>query len=541
MHSNLFFGLLAFTCVLGSLEAIETKGVLLTSGSEKDVDLKHIEGIEVQEIEVPGGLPGLKKVLTPFLQQPLTPQLLIEIKRAIILYYRKQHHPIVTVLIPEQDISQGVVQIVIIEGKLGKIICKGNKWFSDSLIKSFLDIEPGDAISDDTLLTDVTWMNRNPFRRTDVLFKPGEAPGTTDIELRTKDRFPVRFYAGGDNTGNDATGNDRWYVGMNWGHAFWCDHTLSYQYTTSSDFRSYQAHTFQYTAPLSWRHILLVFGGYGEVNPDLSSEEGDFEEFKSHGHSAQASLRYQIPVGRAYHSKILEPFFGCDFKNTNNNLEFIGDDTIPIITKTVNITQVVGGINWGKQTGHHQFTCSLDSYWSPGQIVPNQSNDDFGNLRHGAKNKYIYGRGTAGDVYRFPVKCALSLLARGQYSSQNLLPSEQFTIGGFNTVRGFEERELMVDNGFIGNFEVRSHAFHLFRKAHDELLFLAFTDYGIGGNHKKIPGEKPTQYLWSAGPGLRYTISSYLSLRVDWGFKLHRIRFDDSSLSKVHFGVIASY
>lgn len=61
MHSNLFFGLLAFTCVLGSLEAIETKGVLLTSGSEKDVDLKHIEGIEVQEIEVPGGLPGLKE------------------------------------------------------------------------------------------------------------------------------------------------------------------------------------------------------------------------------------------------------------------------------------------------------------------------------------------------------------------------------------------------------------------------------------------------------------------------------------------------
>jgi hemolysin activation/secretion protein len=284
-----------------------------------------------------------------------------------------------------------------------------------------------------------------------------------------------------------------------------------------------------------------LFGGYAKVKPDLGAGDEDFEDFKSDGHSAQASFRYQIPLGKAYHSQIKEPFFGFDYKNTNNNLEFIGDDTIPIITKTVNITQLVGGFNWGKQTAHHKFTCSLDSYWSPGKILPNQSNSDFDNLRHGAKNRYVYARGTAGDVYHFPVKCALSLLTRGQYSSQNLLPSEQFTIGGYNTVRGYDERELMVDNGFIVNFEIRSHAFHLFRKAHDELLLLAFTDYGIGGNHKKIPGEKNTQYLWGIGPGLRYSISSYLSLRVDWGFKLHRIEFEEGGMSKVHFGVIASY
>ena len=33
-----------------------------------------------------------------------------------------------------------------------------------------------------------------------------------------------------------------------------------------------------------------------------------------------------MELGRAYHSKIFKTLFGCDFKNTNNNLEFIGDD-----------------------------------------------------------------------------------------------------------------------------------------------------------------------------------------------------------------------
>ena len=112
-----------------------------------------------------------------------------------------------------------------------------------------------------------------------------------------------------------------------------------------------------YNAPLPWRHILILFGGYGMVHPDLRSRDNDLGDFKSHGHSAQASLRYQMPIGKLYRSTLKEFVVGFDFKNTNNNLEFIGgsgepvssDNAIPIITKSVNITQLVGGFNWEKE------------------------------------------------------------------------------------------------------------------------------------------------------------------------------------------------
>lgn len=522
--------------------SVHVRGLFLTSKSVKERELSSTEGIQIEDLDVPGNKEALQKELSAqVLGKPLTAELLLEIKKTIILYYRKQGRPVVTVVIPEQEISDGVIEVLVIEGKLGKIVCKGNRWFKNKLIESYLDIDPGDAITDDTLLTDVTWMNKNPFRRTDILFTPGEEFGTTDIELVTKDRFPARFYAGGDNTGNDATGNERWFAGFNWGNAFFCDHQLNYQYTTSSDFHDFQSHTINYNAPLPWRHILVLFGGYGSVHPDLSSKDTEFGDFRSHGHSTQASVRYQMPWGKLFRSTLKEWVLGFDFKNTNNNLEFVNDGAIPIITKTVNISQLVGGFNWGKQTGHHKFLFSSEIFWSPGKMLPHQSNSDFENLRPGAKNRYVYGKATLGDVYHFPAKFAISTLLRGQIASQNLLPSEQYGLGGFNTVRGYNEREVNVDNAFIFNFELWSFPFHLFRKIQDELIILGFVDYAIGSDHKVPDGEKNTQFLLGAGPGLRYTINPYLSLRVDWGFKLHRTQFDDPKISKVNFGFILSY
>jgi hemolysin activation/secretion protein len=520
---------------------VHIKGLLLVS-KEKKQQHSSVHGIQIEDLSIPGGEKELKRILAPLaLGQPLSPELLSQIKRAIIQYYRKHGRPVVTVTIPEQEIVDGVIEIVVIEAKLGKIVCKGNRWFSDSLIRDYLDIEPGDAISHDTLLTDVTWMNRNPFRRTDVLFTPGETFGTTNIELITKDRFPLRLYAGGDNTGNDATGNERWFFGFNWANAFFCDHQLTYQYTANSNFNDYVAHTVNYTAPLPWRHILILFGGYSQVHPDLTFKHESLGIFKSHGHSAQASLRYQMPWGKLYRRSLKEFVVGFDFKNTNNNLEFIGDSTIPIITKTVNITQFVAGFNWGKETKKHKFSFSSEVFISPGKMVPHQRVSDFENLRPGAKPPYIYGKIALGDLYKIPWNFTLSGLIRAQISSQNLLPSEQYGLGGFNTVRGYNERILNVDDAFIGNIEIRFPTMHLRKKLRDELILLAFMDYAVGRNHKEIEEEKENEFLWSVGPGLRYCINPYLSVRLDWGFQLHKIDFEDPHMSKFHFGFLLSY
>ena len=43
------------------------------------------------------------------------------------------------------------------------------------------------------------------------------------------------------------------------------DQILSYQYTAAPDFEKFQAHTIHYTAPLPWRDIFVLYGGYSKI------------------------------------------------------------------------------------------------------------------------------------------------------------------------------------------------------------------------------------------------------------------------------------
>jgi len=72
------------------------------------------------------------------------------------------------------------------------------------------------------------------------------------------------------------------------------------------------------------------------------------------------------------------------------------------------------------------------------------------------------------------------------------------------------------------------------------LVLLAFLDYGVGRNHNLEPAEKAVNWMLGVGPGLRYAIDSYLSLRVDWGFKLHKGDYDSGD-QRIHMAAIASF
>lgn len=514
------------------------KGVLLVPNQASVERLGvNVNGFDAQNMDVPGGLKKLNhKLGSQFIGLPLTINTIMELKRQIILYYRDQGFPVVTVEVPEQSMRKGVVQLIVIEAKMGEVIIQGNKYFSTNILKGYLLQQQGKPIASADLLNDIAWINRNPFRHADVFFTPGATENTTDIEVIIKDQWPFQVYAGGDNTGLSPIGDARWFTGFNWGNAFWLDHILSYQFSMSTDYRRFWAHTFNYNAPLSWRHVLLVYGGFSHIHPDITG-------YKSTGHSSQASLRYQIPFKPIYNSFIQELTLGFDFKNTNNNLFFSETVTVPVVTHAVNITQLYSGYSLGKSTDTNEVAFNVEGFWSPGKWIGDQQNRDFAGLHPGAKNHYVYGRLTLADTWKFTHGYSLLTQFRGQVSNQNLVPSEQFGLGGYNTVRGYEEREVNYDDAICFNIELRFPSTRLLwfmKNPKDDLQFLAFFDYGTGRNAFQEFDEPQWQHLIGIGPGFRYKINKYLSMRLDWGFKLHKTEFSHIG-SKVHVGVIASY
>jgi hemolysin activation/secretion protein len=524
---------IAISLLFASLVFGETKLILLGQQTPLLTEdrIPQENGLYLFGITLPGSKAALETKLLPFLVANDFD--LDAIKEAIAQFYQEHQRPFVIVSVPPQELHGNALQICVSEGVVGEIKTTGNRYVSSSRLKQYLGLKPGDPIEPQRVAKNLAFINRNPFRRTDLVYTAGQMKGTTDLELITKDRNPVRAYAGIDNYGVTPTGHNRLFAGANWANAFGIDHILSFQYTTTSNVKRFQSVTVHYTAPLSWKHTLIAYGGYSWLKVPF------LDVFETNGKSAQGSLRYEIPLFPS-EGFLHEVSFGWDYKWTNNETQF---GVSPAFVGLVNLFQCVGSYHLDWSNSWLNTTLELQAFWSPGNWLPHQSNADYSKLRSFAKSHYIYGRLGSTSTFKLPLNGSFVAAIRGQYASQNLLASEQIGLGGYDTVRGYPERIVNVDNALIVNTEIRSPSFSLFPKkkdAGDEMYFLGFFDYGLGGLHKRVGGEPKTQYLMGIGPGVRYYLNRFASARLDWGFRLHKIAPHESS-NRFHFSAIASY
>ena len=191
--------------------------------SVKTVSKTSVQGVRIENERGMPSSDALQKKLIPWIgKTEITRSNLLAIKNEILSYYAERQQSLITVEIPEQDITSGVVTIIVMQAKVGQVQYCGNRWFSQKRVAKKLPIAEGAPLNEKELLNDLAWLNENPFHYTEVVLSPGSMKGSTNLELVTKDRFPLRVYSGGDNTGIESTGTSRFYGGLTWGDAFFC-------------------------------------------------------------------------------------------------------------------------------------------------------------------------------------------------------------------------------------------------------------------------------------------------------------------------------
>ncbi len=524
--------------------------VIVKSKDEiKRAGVDQVQGLEVKDIPLISG-PDFAGMISLHFGQPVKMKTLKQIQREIIIYCRNHDRPLVDVIVPNQDVNptNGVVQIVLIEGRVGKVTVKNDepKYFKDGTISKAISIAPGDPISERKLLADIDWLNRNPFREVSPAFRQGEQAGLSDLQLEVEDRFPLRGFAGYEDTGTQFTGKDRVLAGFNWGNVFGWDHQLNYQYTADTSFDHLMAHSVSYIAPLPWKHMLSVYGTYVDIDADLGS---GFSDFESTALNYQGAVRYSVPLpfSRSFQH---EAFAGIDYKHNENDLLFRSVGSAAPITDTVtDVLQLALGYTGSLSDRWGRTSFGLQGFLSPGGLVGENDDEDFDSQHSGAKSDYIYGRMAVERVTRLPWDFSLVLRASGQAATGNLIPSEQLGVGGYNTVRGYDEREVNGDRGLVLNGELRTPPIRLIGRypkagVQDQLQFLGFWDYGLAENVDPLEQESTT-HLHSVGGGVRYTINRYLSARFDYAYRLRGTGVDgaegEDTGSRVHVGVVVSY
>lgn len=501
-------------------------------------ELEAIKGIQFKHIDdVPGSESDLRKLLAPNLNRPFNANTLKEIKQQIYQYYRKNDRPIILVIVPKQKEDTGTAQFIVKESTLGKLTVVGNKWSPSKRYENYFDLKPGEAISQRSINRDMDFVNRSPFRTVNVSYSPGTREYTTDVTLEVTDRKPYFFYMGCDNTGVPTTGRQRIFAGLGWDQIRGKDISFFYQYTTNYSAHRYHSNTFQFTAMCPWHAIINLYGGFSIVHATLHPMP-----LNNRGTNIQGSIRYIAPFlsSRFFSQELIA---GFDLKNTNNTMEFT--DTTPVFGQTVNISQWTVGYKCRYESKKMTISGGVETVFSPFQWLPGQTDADYESLRPGADNRWFYATAYCNIRNALPLSLTSHLRLAGEISPQTLLPSEQFGIGGHDTVRGYDERQYNGDSGMLVNWEVHTPGVALIRtkslKGINQANLLAFFDGGFGFDNTKVPQIPYANVLASVGIGFRYFLSDLLKARVDYGVKLHHQADFTGGASEVHFNVTGSY
>lgn len=502
--------------------------------------LSGISGVSSEGVDLP---PKVYSELESRVGSPLTLGSLNQMVRDAVVAYRRSDLPVVDVLVPEQEITSGVLQLVIIEGRLGDVLVEGAGKLEGRALASQIRTERGEVIRESDLTEDLNWINKHPTRQVDLIFSPGNNYGETDVILRSEAYKELSAYIAYENSGTASLGESRAIFGASWTGPLFTglDSILSYQFTTNFDssISSINGHSGVFSSYLPWRHQITLLGAH--VTSEAVLPADDDTVFNSGGVNNQLSGRYGIPlpsIGKLSHELEL----GMDFKSSNSDLDFGGAQ---VFDTTTEIVQYSLGYNIVAPDQLGSWRVDAEVVSSPGDATNKNRDAAFEAQRAGSRANYTYGRVVI--ERNQDLLNGWSILGRlqGQASNRNLLASETLGAGGFDTVRGFEQRTVRGDSGVVGTVELRTPTFYPstftgFNNVQDGAIGLLFYDAGSLSSKDPLPGEQDIA-LGSVGLGLRYQRESWFTLRVDYGFQVTEDGFDDGNQGRWHVGARATF
>lgn len=108
------------------------------------------------------------------------------------LLYRDLGFATISVTLPQQRLTNGIVRVVIVEGKLSHIVVTDNHSFStDNVLRSLPSLDTNILLNTKWFQPELDRANLNQDRQIYPVLSPGPEPGTSDLMLRVKDRLPL--------------------------------------------------------------------------------------------------------------------------------------------------------------------------------------------------------------------------------------------------------------------------------------------------------------------------------------------------------------
>jgi len=505
--ANFVLSLLLGVCAIPNLAQAQSSEL---SVIDKPRDLSSSVSITFKAFEIAGctvfSRDQLTTKLQPYFGRELNSEDLEDIRLDLTRMYIDAGYINSGIVIPDQDVSSGILRLRAIEGTLGEVRISGAAHLRPSFLERRLRLGAGQPLNVPRLQQRMQrLLAESTISQINAELQPAEQPGIGILRVAIDEGKRYTLGAELANSRNPNVGEFRFAVTGGVKNLLGWNDQWSLRLGKVEGADDFALST---TLPISANDTTLKLL-YEKSNSLIVEEPFDVIDIRGRSETFEIGLRYPLRV-----TPLHEFAVGGSLARRAHQT-WLGGETFDFSAGSHDGKSVAVAVrltaDWLSRSASHVNSA---------RITLSQGLDAFGStINPGgvADSRFTSLNGQWQGLRVVPDRHGeVSARVGFQVATAALLPQEKFGLGGMDTVRGFRENTQVRDNGWFASIEYRvsfdKDAAQPARSDAGGWQGLLFVDGGSAWED----GDTMHAPLWSAGPGLRWQSGEATRLGLYW-------------------------
>lgn len=404
--------------------------------------------------------------------------------------------------IQAQDLNNGRLELLIVEGKVGAVNLKDDGKQSVNLTTAFPFVK-GSPLNLRDIEQGLDQINRLASNSATMEVSPGTEPGESIVNITNTQAFPVSASIAYNNLGSQSTGENQGSATVSIDNPLRLNDFFTYTRSQTlfepDQTRDSSSNSFFYSLPMGYWTMQLSYSFSDYSTPVTTSAA----TLVSRGDSENLRTELNWVAYRDQDQK-LTTLMAISRKDSKN---YLADELLSVSSRTLTILDL--DVNWNRR--FPGLTANLGLGWGKGLDWFNALEDPDGideAAPHAQGSKFRYSGGVQVPFTLLSQEFSFSSQLTGQYALEPLFGSEQITVGSFYSVRGFNQNSLSGDRGLFVRNELST--------ALPKLPFLEVTPrpfLGLDAGHIEGYKDSGSADFTGAAVGVRFA-SRHLSAEL---------------------------
>ncbi len=453
--------------------------------------LKAGDGLcrEVKQIIVEGATllsnSERNKLTAPYIGTCMTVHDIEVLLSKITKLYIDKGYASARVYIQPQDLATGTLRILVVEGVIEKLMLEGGDDNSNVNLATAFPRIVGEPLNLRDIEQGLDQINRLASNNATMAITPGEKAGGSIVIIRNQPSRRLRGNLSYDNQGATSTGQHMASVSASLDNPLRLNDSVNVSHRRNADSndkgQNLRSTSFMYSVPAGYLSISMSYV-LSEYASTVTAAGGNLI---ASGESRSGSLSAEY---LAYRDRINRVTITGTLANSNSK-SYLEGQLLSVSSR------ILSSFDLGARLDTRLFDgvlgLNLDHVW--GLKAFNALRDPVGLPSTAPHAQFRKWKGGVSWMRPFQIggqNFSFDTSLSGQISNDVLYGSEQFSIGGLYTVRGYRDTSIAGDRGFYWR-----NTFSMFNQVHASGVTVNIKpyigyDYGLVWNHHTVTGGR---------------------------------------------------